>query len=51
MLFQMSDDTQIPNSTAEFLIISAQSAGDGLKAHYETDKAFLNILKKIGGSA
>ncbi len=47
----MSDDKQIPNFTAEFLIFSAQSAGDGLKAHYEKDKAFFNILKKSGGGA
>jgi hypothetical protein len=47
----MSDGKQIPNSTAEVLIFSSQSAGGGLKVRYETDKAFLNILKKIGGSA
>jgi hypothetical protein len=47
----MSENKQIHKSTLEFLIFSTQSVGDGLKARYETDKAFLNILKKIRGNA
>ena len=38
----MPDKKHIRNSTAEFLIFSAQSAGDGLEVRYEDESIWLS---------